>query len=88
MTDDKFRSKIEALTAGQNAAIALKWFETLGMKLTAISVEAKVHAGSATAEGKIAQAYIHRAAQATHGKIIELAREMAEDDLKRGEAAL
>jgi hypothetical protein len=88
MTDDKFRSKIEALTAGQNAVAALKWFKEDGDKLTAITVAAAVHYGSVTNEGKAAQPYINRAAQAMHRQIIDLAQQMAEDDLKRGEAAL
>jgi hypothetical protein len=53
-----------------------------------MTVVASVQFGSATNGGKAAQPYVHRAAQTMHGKILELAKELAEDDLRRGEELL
>lgn len=84
----KFRSKIEAMIAVEQAEKALGWIAEDGGNLTAITVTATVHYGSVTDGGKAAQPYIHRAAQAMHSQIIELAREMAQADLEAGEKLL
>lgn len=76
------------MNAAAQAETALEWFREAADAAGAMTVVASVQFGSATNVGKAAQPYVHRAAQTMHGKILELAKELAEEDLRRGEELL
>lgn len=88
----KFDEKIRVFTDARKAESALVWLEEAAKvpdeSIKYVSIDSRVEYGSATSGGRAASTYVADAGMSLAWEVVERARALAEEDLKRGEEEL